>query len=296
MKCHLYSFRSIALTAVLFFISIAVHSCRSVVLEDRSVCPSWILLKNSPSVSPEMWNYFKLSLWKDWEEDSEEIVRTLDLNAGYRIEWRKEHLFEVTGITGWDGIIEGDGRYLVPLGSECPEAMGGYTFQEIGGEEVYEIDFPVRSLYANVFIDIEGASSRYPFKAVIRGAVDGYTFPYLRLHGGPLECETRELSYEIRAARIPRQDEPAGAVTKAVYVAGLKVDFYFLEEGHAEWERFYTLPLGEIITMNGYDWSEPVLEDIHVKIRLADGGIALLVVEVADWRVVVLGEDSKYVV
>ncbi len=296
MKSVFHSFRIIVICAVLLCLSVTVYSCRSLVLEDRSLCPTWISLKNSPSVNPEMWNYFKLSLWKDWEEDGEEVARTMDLNAGHRIEWRKEHVFEVTGITGWDGVIEGDGRYLIPYGKECPNAMGGYAYQEIGGDEIYEVEFPVRSLFANVFIEIEGAASRYPFKAIIRGAVDGYTFPYLRLHEGPFECETRELSYEMRAARIPRQDEPSGSVTKAVYVAGLKVDFSFLEEGH-DWERFYTLPLGEIITMNGYDWSKPVLDDIHVKIHLADGAILRLVVEVADWSVVVIGnEDNLYVV
>lgn len=300
------------LSALVAGMALCATGCRSLVLEDRSVCPTWVELRNDPSVDPEMWAYMKLSFWKDWDYESEveadeEIVRMDELNEGHRIAWRKEHRFEVTGITGWDGTIDGEGRYLIPLGSECPDAVGGYAQSAIGRDEIYKVDFPVRSLYANVFIEIEGAASEYPFKAGIRGAVDGYTFPYLHLHEGPFECETRVLNYWMRAARIPRQDEPAGVPlmkesdrTKAVYAAGLKVDFYFLEFGADEsvkenWERFYTLPLGEIITMNGYSWSDAILEDIHVKIHLADGAIVRLEVSVEDWTVVVIG-DKNYVI
>ena len=291
----------------------AAASCRSLVLEDRSVCPTWVVLKNSPSVSPERWEYMKLSYWKDWDyeaegEAGEEIVRMDALNEGHRIAWRKEHRFDVTGITGWNGTIDGEGNYLIPFGTECPDAIGGYVQAPIGREEVYRVDFPIRSLFANVFIEIQGAASEYAFKAGIRGAVDGYSFPYLHLHEGPFECETRQLDYWIRAARIPRQDEPSGipsqspSGTRTVYAAGLKVDFFFPIYGKdaslkENWERFYTLPLGEIITLNGYSWSDAVLEDIHVKIQLADGGIVRLEVSVADWTVVVIGDDGqKYVI
>ena len=291
--CH--KFRILVSVPALVLAGVLSSSCRSLVLEDRSLCPTWVELKSVPSIDPENWGYLKLSLWKDWEEDDEKIVRMDDLNTGEKFEWRKEHLFEVTGITGWDGIIEGNGDYLIPFGNECPDAIGGYTREQIGGEEIYHVDLPVRSLFANVFVEIEGAASGYPFKVSLRGAVDGYSFPYLHLHEGSFQCETRELSYEMRACRIPRQDEPSNA-TKAVYVAGLKADFFFREQGSSVWERFYSLPLGEIITMNGYDWSEPVLEDIHVKVRLADGAIVRLVVEVADWSVVVIGDDGHYVI
>lgn len=282
--------------------ALCMCACRSLVLEDRSVCPSWVQLYNSPSVDPEKWNYMKLAYWKDWDyeadgEVDEEIVRMDELNAGHRIPWLKEHRFEVTGITGWDGVIDAEGNYLIPLGMECPDAIGGYTQASVGREEVYRVEFPVRSLYANVFIEILGASSRYGFKAVVRGAVDGYSLPTLRLHEGTFECETRELSYEMRAVRIPRQEEPSYASTKTVYAAGLKVDFYFQVEGRETWERFFTLPLGEIITMNGYVWSDAILEDIHVKIELADGAISRLEVCVEDWTVVVIGDtEQKYVV
>lgn len=286
-----------------FFFAVAFVSvpgffsgCKSLVLEDRSLCPNRVILQNDPSVDPEVWGYMKLNLWKDWEEDSEEIVRMDELNQGHPVVWRKEHLFEVTAITGWNGTVEGDGLYLIPLGNECPDAVGGYARSMVGRDETYYVTLPIRSLYANVFLEIEGASSRYEFKAVIRGAVDGYSLPSLRLHEGTFECETRELSYEMRAARIPRQDEPSNMSTKTVYAAGLKTDFYFQEQGSIEWERFYTLPLGEIITQNGYDWSKPVLDDIHVKIRLADGAITRLVIEVDDWQVVVIGEGSSYVI
>lgn len=291
--CHI--FRLFVIVPALVLIGVLSSSCRSLVLEDRSLCPTWVELKSVPSLDPARWNYMKLSLLKDWEEDGEQVVRTDDLNAGQQIEWRKEHMFEVAGITGWSGIIEGNGEYLIPFGDECPEAMGGYVRQQLGGEEIYHVDMPVRSLYANVFVEIEGAASGYPFRVVLRGAVDGYTFPYLHLHEGPFECEPRELSYEMRACRIPRQDEPSNA-SKAVYVAGLKADFLFKEEGKSEWEKFYSLPLGEIVTMNGYDWSKPMLDDIHVKIHLADGSITRLVVEVADWKVVVIGHDERFVI
>lgn len=301
MKRNVFHILAKILLAVAFVMAGSVVSgCRSLVLEDRSVCPTRVMLQSDSPVDPEVWGYMKLNLWKGWEEDSEEIVRMEDLNQGYPVVWRKENLFEVTAITGWDGTIEGDGLYLIPLGKECPDAVGGYTRCIVGRDEVYYVSLPVRSLYANVFLEIEGAASRYEFKAVVRGAVDGYSLPALRLHGGAFECETRQLSYEMRAVRIPRQDESSNDVsseaTKTVYAAGLKTDFYFLEQGTTEWERFYTLPLGEIITMNGYDWSKPVLDDIHIKIRLADGSITRLVVEVADWQVVVIGSGENYVI
>ena len=284
------------LVVILAAANVVVSGCRSLILEDRPLCPNRVVLQNVPSVDSDMWNYMKLDLLGDSESESEEIVRMEDLNHGHPITWRKEHLFEVTAITGWDGIIEDDGFYLIPVGEECPNAIGGYARSMVGNDEFYYVDLPIRSLFANVFLEIEGAASRYEFKAVIRGAVDGYSLPALRLHEGTFECETRQLSYEMRAARIPRQDEASNALTKTVYASGLKTDFFFQEQGTAEWDRFYTLSLGEIITMNGYDWSKPVLDDIHIKIRLADGSITRLVVEVADWQVVVIGNGENYVI
>lgn len=276
---------------VLFGLSVV--SCRSLVLEDRTVCPAQVILFNAPSVDVERWSYMKLSLWKDWEGMSEQMARMEDLNTGHTIEWKKGHDFEVTAITGWDGVIDGNGNYLIASGNECPEAIGGYTRSAIKEDEMYQVELPIRSLFANVFFEIEGAASGYPFKIFVNGAVDGYTLPGLRLHEGLFHCESRELNYWMRACRIPRQDEPSNEVsTKAVYAAGLKIDFYFQPQGTTEWQRFYSLPIGEIITMNGYDWSEPVLEDIHVKIHLADGAITQLVISVAEWSVVVIGDGQ----
>lgn len=271
-------------------------ACRTLILEDRSVCPTIIRLRDVPSLDPEEWAYMKLSLWKDWTDDAEELVRMDELNEGHDIEWRKEHLFQATAITGWDGVIEGNGTYLIPYGGECPTAMGGYVSLPVEGDESYLVDLPVRSLYANVFFEISGAASGYPFDIRVRGAVDGYDLPYLHLHKGPFECATRTLSYKERSCRIPRQDEAVNDVaTKAVYAADLKSDFYFQEESTGQWQKFYSLPLGEIITMNGYNWSDAVLEDIHVNIHLADGAITRLEITVADWTVVVIG-DGKLVI
>jgi len=271
-----------------------LQGCRSLILEDRTECPAWITLQAVPPVNAVHWPEMDFRLTGPGFDGMDRTsVRTEVLNEGWQFKWKKGGAFTAVSLTGWDGGIDGkNGLLTVPEGTEIPEAIGGYIDTVLGARlEQVEFPLPVRALYTNVIFDVQGASTEYPFLPVVKCAVDGYILPQLTLHTGSYSCPAAMISYRVRVARIPRQDD---AVTKTSYAGGLYADFLFkLDENDTEWTKFHTLPLGPVLTENGYDWTAPFPEDIHVKVDLVDGAVSLITVNVADWEQVVFRDNGK---
>lgn len=279
-------------------LSSTLTGCRSLVLEDRSECPTWIVVKPDRDIDELTWPYFTLRLVNESGVFAEDIVaKTEDFcKDGVKFSWKKHSKLEIAGVTSWTGpTIDAGANLLIPEGKEVPETMAGYLkVDDLGEDDLHILTLPIQSLYSNVYYEIETKGTEYPFRAVVRGAVNGYVLPSFALHEGSYQAEAREISYNLRTVRIPRQDV---AATKAnVYAGALKTDLMAVfDDETQEWETFYTLALGEVVTLQGYDWSKPVLDDIHVKITLEERVLARLSVKTADWEVVLI-EGGKYVI
>lgn len=271
--------------------------CQSMIFENRSECPTWIFVKPDRNIDEETWPYFSLRLVDEsglFVDDI--IVKTEDFcKDGSKFSWKKHSKLEIAGVTSWEGkTVDAGASLIIPEGKEVSETMGGYILiEDLGEDNVHELVMPIQSLFANIYYDIEVKGEEYPFKAIARGAVNGYSLPSFMPHEGTYQAEARQINYNLRTVRIPRQDV---AATKGVYAGALKTDFMAIfDDGSEEWETFYTLALGEVVTLQGYDWSKPILEDIHVKVTLEERVIVRLSVKTADWEVVLI-EGGKYVI
>ena len=290
--------QNLILALSILVLSSMLTGCRSLVLENRSECPTWIVVKPDRTIDELTWPYFTLRLVNESGIFTEDIVTKTEefCKDGAKFSWKKHSKLEIAGVTSWTGPeVDAGANLLIPEGKEVPETMAGYLkVDDLGEDDYHELILPIQSLYSNVYYDIETKGTEYPFRAVVRGAVDGYVLPSFTLHEGSYQAEAREISYNLRTVRIPRQDS---AETKAnIYAGALKTDLMAIfDDDTEEWETFYTLALGEVVTLQGYDWSKPVLDDIHVKLTINERVLVRLSVKTEDWEVVLI-EGGRYVI
>lgn len=302
----------IRVVLVLSLLSLSASSCSQLIFEDRTECPTYVMIKAVPWIDPRTWEELGMAIWEDGVNKESVTTTVYELNRGFYVPGTKGKYFEAALLGGWPSEWRRDGYLGIPEGEECPEGAGAYFGLQLGIEEIYEMPLELTQLYANVFFDVEGAESGYAFDFYVDGVVDGYMYPGESLHYGPFHAKARTNEYRTRAARIPRQLPVEGFSRIRRTKAGdgkddgyydivrpeealekLYADIYIENATSGMMKKYLTLPLGKIITDNGYDWSPAQLEDIHVRIRMFNGSIASLIVSVADWQVVVIG-DGKY--
>jgi len=300
-----------AACAVVFLLgAVSLSSCNELIKEKRVDCPAHVFIKAVPPIDTRSWENLDISMWEDGVRTENAVASVYELNRGYYIPVMKDRFFEAALLGGWPAEWFADGFLLVPEGEECPDAVGAYLGMEIGSDELYEAPLALTNLYVNVFVEIEGASSGYGIDIYATGAVDGYAYPGSGLHYGPYRAKAEELSYNERHVRIPRQmpfhDIARSMNTKAEEEEEDKYAFetpeaalekLFLEvwienQEKDEMVHYLSLPLGQIASERGYDWSTDRLEDIQINIRMADESLASVSVTIAGWTVVVYKSGS----
>lgn len=259
---------------------LAATGCRQLILEKRHECPAWVDLQAQPPVNGERWAYLQLWLLRETGESGEGLwVPAEQLNQGFRLEWEKDSPCEVTGLSGWTGkFLPEDGRLLIPEGRPCPDALGAHLQEALSRDENYRFMMDIKHLSINVLFDIIGSNAD-ELSPVVRGAVDGYHFPSLRLHEGPFRCAAEALEDGTPALRIPRQEDLSAAVS-------------YTDRLILELSPDYTFPLGALLREKGYDWQAPVPDDIRIGILCAGDGIRQLSVQSRHWKQIVI-ENGK---
>lgn len=269
------------LTSVLLILSLV--SCRSLIREDRSECPAWIQVKADRTVSEQLWPYFSFRMMnREAEEIQRQVAQTETFcTDGVTFSWKKHSPLEVVCVSNWSETISEDGNILlIPLGQECPESLAGCAQAQTEEAEQYVVEVPVQSLYATFYIEVEILEKDIPLLVQVSGDVDGYTLPGLTLHEGPYRAQFREIGPHQYAVRIPRQAMPSGTM---VYAGSLLLDLLTQDEDTSAWVPFQSLPLGEMATLRGYDWSQAILDDCHLHLTL-DGRILVnYSIQVQEW-------------
>ena len=266
-------------------------SCQRMVFEDRNACPSWVTLQAAPALDTARCNGLPFHLQREGDGSEENHVDAAAFNAGVELPFRKGE-FALSGLLGWPGEWQSEGRLLIPPGQECPESFGCRLDERRLDEELYHFQVPVTGLSASIYFHVHGAGSGYAFQPVVSGRVDGFEYPSFRLHEGDFHCNAIPVEDRILKVRIPRQRDDSLQADDA-----LRAHILVQDQATGEWMTFYDLPVGQWITSSGYDWLAPIPEDIHLELSLADESIVRVAITVADWTTVVFRtENGNYII
>jgi len=291
------------LSAAVLLLS-GIASCT--IKEERADCPAWLTVASKIVIPEEIRGVLSLFFYQDGKQEIHLEYPVENFRQGVDVAIPRGEL-EVAGIVGWpDENISGD-VLRIPYGEHCPQAWGFYEYMQVADDaEEVSLGMALRPLFARMYICITGADEDYPYGLVVEGDVDGYLLASLELHHGPflyvpdlLDKEEfdevvnpipgliRESNYEDRACRVPRQDDR----NLTVSLVRTLPSFGTKAEGD-ELDYVYTLPLGDILDREGYDWSSDTLDDIDV---LIDFAATRVCITVDDWTKVLL-MDGKYVI
>jgi len=274
--------------SVLVILMTGIDSCS--VKEERGDCLTWVSLSPEVDIPDSLQGALALFICQEGAQDVFVEHSIDDLLGGLTFTLRRRPV-ELAGVIGWprEGIC---GNVLrIPLGSDCPEAIG-FSESVIIDAETEEISLgeSLVPLYADVNVSVLGAHEDYPYGLVVEGDVDGYLLASLEPHHGPFLCapdavvEDRGRSI---SCRVPRQDN----TNLSVSLVRREVSPSTKGEGD-DLGYVYSLPLGVILEEEGYDWNSETLESISVSIDFA---ATQIVVSAAGWTKVLMMDD-KYVI
>lgn len=270
------------LTSALLILSLV--SCRSLIMENRTDCPARIQVKADRIVNEQKWPYFSFRMMNP-EADlvQRQVAQTETFcSEGVSFVWTKHTSLEVVCVSNWSKKLSDNGNdLLIPLGQECPESLAGFAQSETDEAEHYTVEVPLQSLYTTFYCEVEILEEDIPLQLKVSCDVDGYTLPGLLLHEGSYEAQAREIDPYLYAVRIPRQAEPSG---ETVYAGSLLLDLFTQEDDNDAWVPFQSLPLGEMATLRGYDWSQAILDDCHIHLTLDGRVLVNYSIQVMEWE------------
>lgn len=257
----------------------AAPSCRGLVFEDRTPCPSWVTVVLRNPVPGTEGAGAVLHLWKDGAVTSCGAHTQEEFSQGVTTAIHKgEAAF--SGLSG--GTLEGGAPppslLTVPDGEMFPP---WYAFLVPGteyGEGSVTVETDQWQMHSNLTVDVSGAG--YEFRAVCHCGVDGFEYPSLALHQKPVDVETETEDYTRRTARIPRQSMGRDGEETPF----LLVDFDYLDPEEEQWYTICRIDLGSCLEQGRYDWSSPLLEDIRMEVALAEGTLVQAAIILAGWK------------
>ena len=263
---------------------LSLVSCRSLIRENRSDCPAQIIIKADRMVSEELWPYFSFRMMnREAEGVQRQVAQTGTFcTEGVTFSWTKHSPLEVVCVSNWSETVSDDGySLLIPLAQECPESLAGSIRSQTDETERFVLEIPIQSLYTTFCCEIEFKEKEIPLLPVVTATVDGYCLPDLSLHEGPYEVHAREAERHQYTVRIPRQAEPAGKMT---YAGDLQLDLLTQDLETGEWVLYQRMPLGELATLQGYDWSQAILDELHLHLTLDGRELVNYSIQVKEWE------------
>lgn len=274
------------LTIVLLIASlISASSCRSLVLEDRSVCPAWVDLILSSAKDNDETGKTSILLWRFGQAESRGYYTQDELFDGVRVSFPR-------GVASFSGLVAPDlspsdpipSLLIVPPGDDCPEWFAFNTpSKEYVSETPESVEVTQYRMHVGLNFRIRGGG--YTFRATCIAGVDGFSYPSLELHKGEFSVVTTEEDYYLRTAVIPRQSYGTEPVKLIMHI-----DYIDTETGRAYPVTDFDLAK-EI--EGHYDWSKPILDDIDVEVLLENRNLVKVIVRAEDWTVVWISEGEE---
>ncbi len=245
-------------------LSLLLASCRAVVLEDRTMCPSFLFFDVADASRLQQYARVFATVYAHPEE------RLMD-EAGTSIGYIDDRLFFFTvrgtaavkgyGLMGQEGLIRNGSEWTVPIGSDyTPLFRFGYLAEV--QEESFTVPVEFTKEYAHVTVQYLGAETfehaggRFPFYITVRGntcGIDALTGVPVR---GPFQVTPQETGIGHFEFTLPRQADK-----------DLVLEMY-AREGLYEYRDFQTsYNLYEILRdKGGITWTEKNLPDLNIQI------------------------------
>lgn len=272
-----------ALAAASFLLSMTAPSCKGLVFEDRTPCPSWVTVVLRNPVPDTEATGTVLHLWKDGKVNSCGTHTRQEFAEGVTVALRKgEAAF--SGLAG--ALLDADDSPPSLLTAEKGRMFPPWYAFYVPGKEYGEGDTTVETdqwqMYNNLTVNVRGAG--YEFRVVCHCGVDGFEYPSLALHEGAFDIETDLEEYRWRTARLPRQS----LGQEGEEAPFIRVDFEYHAPDEDKWYTIYSIDLGHYLDEGRYDWSAPIPEDICLEVELARGAVLNAAILVAGWRKVLL--------
>ena len=233
--------RFFALLRMAVWATIGLTACS--VKENRSDCPCWLTVRASyPNEVVSVW-YGTRTLFEDL--DGQQV----DLQVP----------------RGTVDVLASRGRFTVEEGHQMDELFASVSHVDTQAEEVEVIPY-LHKQFATVYVEFKDTEDgRVPHTLRVDGNVKGADKRTLQPVPGVFRCTPEESSGGGYELRVPRQ----------------KDDSLVLRRFDAEGSEFAPIPLGQIIKMAGFDWSEESLGDVSV---LADIPAMTFQITVMDWE------------
>ncbi|MBR4734740.1 MAG: hypothetical protein IK052_01480 [Bacteroidales bacterium] len=240
-------------------------SCRAVVLEDRTMCPSFLFFDVADESHFQKYSDVFTTVYAHPEG------RLLD-EAGTSLGSIDDGLFFFTvrgtaavkgyGLMGEEGLLRDGSEWTVPLGRDyAPLFRFGYMAAV--EEESFTVPVEFTKEYSHVMVQFLGADTfdyadgRFPFYITVRGntcGLDGLTGLPVR---GPFQVTPEEMGIGLFEFNLPRQADH-----------DLVLEMY-AREGLYEYRDFQvSYSLYEILRdKGGITWTEKNLPDLYIEIN-----------------------------
>lgn len=245
-------------------VSLLLASCRAVVLEDRTLCPSFLFFDVADASRFQRYTDVFTTVYAHPEG------RLLD-EAGTSVGYIDDRLFFFTvrgtaavkgyGLMGQEGLMRDGSEWTVPIGRDyVPLFRFGYMAEV--EEETFTVPVEFTKEYSKVTVQYLGADTfehaggRFPFYITVRGntcGIDALSGLPVR---GPFQVTPEESGIGCFLFTLPRQADH-----------DLILEMY-AREGLYEYRDFQTsYNLYEILRdKGGISWTEKNLPDLYIEI------------------------------
>lgn len=253
---------------------ILLSSCS--VKEDRSVCPSFIVVNLRLQGAYEPGTAITCYIFDKNGVMVASGTYPAETYSGDAIYFpvKRNQDYTVSCVTGVDAMsIEGNRLILNPDG--VSDAIYGFSESVHVGMSDYGYDVTGRlcKQYADVKLTVVDPQEDYPFRFELRSGTSGLSLISLdAIPGVHLYRPDESGEYEYRT-RICRQSD----------ISELMLDIYLNPGTRGSEEPVHTIPLGLDLLKAGYDPYAEDMEDIDMEVTFAQGG---LILNINGWNIV----------
>lgn len=249
---------------ILIAATAALTSCREIILEDRTQCPSFLFfdITNSDKflslddVFTNVYSHPKTALM----EERESTVKSIQDKDLYFVV-KGTSSVKGYGLLGYDGLIQNGSEWTIPVGQEYV-SLFRYQYQEAIQEESFIVPVEFVKDYCHVSLQFVGmetfslASGRFPFDIVVKGNTSGINALTGVPVRGAFEFRPEEKTIGSFEFTLPRQAD-----------RNLLLELYGREGLHQHPGFVDSFDLYDILLQKGgVTWTEKNLPDVELQI------------------------------
>lgn len=252
----------------LITVALSFSSCRSLVLENRTDCPSFLYFQLANSERFEAYDNVYLNVYAhpkglqmDAGHASVANIQTENLDEKFHFVVRSTMAVKGYGLIGSETMTQNGSEWTVPPGWDYAPLYRA-TYMENVREESFTVPIEFVKEYCHVkvrFIGYEtflSAMGRFPFYILIRSntaGIDGFTGVPVR---APFEFRPKEKSIGFFEFNLPRQGD------KNLVMELYGQEGYAERTGHTATFDLYA----DLLDQGGMTWTEKNLPDVDIVI------------------------------